>query len=100
MIDHLLDQVLTAQDFLGAGADGPLHGEPRELRCRLEYGTELVVDDSGRQVTAVARLYAAAGDTLTPQSLVLIDDVERTVVRLERHRAPGGRLGYTLALLR
>lgn len=93
----LRQTVLVAEPGEDRG-DGPTFGAGRPLRCAIDYGTKLVRDAQGDQVTITATLLCRPGPNVpAPGWRCTIDGDVRTVMRVDPARTPSGRVrGYQI----
>lgn len=87
--------VLVAEPGEDLG-DGATFGADRQLRCTVDYSTQLVRDAQGDQVTIAATLLCRPGPNVpAPGWRCTIDGDVRTVMRVDPARSPSGRVrGY------
>ncbi len=91
----LLRHTITVEPYVGAGAKGPVYGPAVTLACHLERkrkasrSSTTATRGTGDETVAYVRL-DDAGELLTLEARVTVDDRVVEVVSVQRHTFPGG----------
>lgn len=51
-----LRSTITVEDYVAAGARGPIFGDPRELRASVQFTQRMTTDGYGREIAIDARI--------------------------------------------
>lgn len=86
----MLQHEVTVEPFAGAGANGPVYGDPVTVPCLREDKRRLVRAPNGDQVISETTFYCQPGTVAPPQSRVDLGTRISTVITFADR--DGGRL--------
>lgn len=83
------------ETYRGQGAYGPVYGPKRPIRCRVEFGRELVRKSDGEETVSEAKLFCHPNDVayLVPGSRISIGEYVTEALQVAPFGLPG-RLTY------
>lgn len=80
LLIHTVDLITRTFDKLGDPAETTETG----VKCRVMYTIQKIKSFKGEEVTSYAKLFFKVGQTITPETMVVIDGVEYPVVKISR----------------
>lgn len=89
---QLLRQHVTVNSRGEDYGDGPTWGDPRRIRCRIDWGTRLERTSQGEDVTVVGKLLVRPDVTIATGDRVTVDGDARTVVEVTPIFGPGAKI--------
>lgn len=85
----LLRHEFTIEEYLGSGANGPLYGPARTVRCFLDAGRKTVRDSEGREVVSTATAYCDLGEAVAVEDRITVAGCQREVVTVKDRDGAG-----------
>lgn len=95
---QLLRQTVTVQDRT-QGSDGPTFGDPRTLRCRVDWSRQLVRGPQGDDITVVGTMLIRPEESIDVGARVTVDGDKRTVFSVTPIYGAGAHLAGRRVLL-
>ncbi|SNR44141.1 hypothetical protein SAMN06265360_10625 [Haloechinothrix alba] len=85
----LLRHEITVEPYEGSGANGPIYGDARTVRCFLDEGRTAVRNSEGREVTAEAVAYCPLDAGIGTEDRVTALGRESRVLTVKRRDGGG-----------
>lgn len=96
---QLLRQHVTVRDRTEDTGDGPGYADPRRIRCRVDWKTQLVRSSTGEDITVVGTMLIRPDTAIAAGAEVTVDGDARMVVDVVPVYGPGAKLAGRTVLL-